>query len=393
MRIAFFADNFYPELSGIVDSIFMTGRELEKRGHEVMYVGPYYAPAQWRMVNRAPKYDGSQELVEGMPAVRLPSVKLPYSPTGQSRLAFPTGASFTALDRFKPDIIHTHSPYGTGFEALRAAKRYRAPLVGTNHTMIEEFFPWAPRVMRRFDAWYYNHCDSITAPFQGLIERMREAGFKKPAQATPNPAEVALFAPVNETERSALRAKHDLAGPTLLYVGRLAIEKRVDVLLKGAALAKKEIPDLQIVICGSGIERRNLESLAQDLGIGKSVRFAGFVPQEALREYYRAADFFGIMSTSDSQSLGLMQAFAAGLPAIGARSQGLPDYLPETAGFLVEPGDAEGFAKRVTGLANDARLRERLGRGAVEFVAQFSPDKIAERWEKVYSSLLTSRSA
>ena len=153
MRIAFFADNFYPELSGIVDSVLITGKELTKRGHSVVYVGPHYSPKDYTLVGKQCHKQKGSELIDGMPIVRLPSLPLPYSPTGQSHFAFPTGRAVKFLRQWKPDIIHTHSPYGCGFEAKKAARKLDVPLVGTNHTPVEEFYPFAPTLMRRFDAW------------------------------------------------------------------------------------------------------------------------------------------------------------------------------------------------------------------------------------------------
>src|SRR6185369_1725080 len=103
MRIAFFSDNSYPELSGIVDSIHVTGQELTKRGHEVVFVGPHYSNKNYAIANRHPVIEGGHEVVHGLPIYRLPSFPLPFSPTGQSRVALPIGSSFWHLDSFKPD--------------------------------------------------------------------------------------------------------------------------------------------------------------------------------------------------------------------------------------------------------------------------------------------------
>ncbi len=231
MRIAFFSDNFYPELSGIVDSILITGSQLVKHGHEVVYVGPHYLPKHYAMVGRQCTEENGHEHCEGLPVVRLPSLPAPMSPTGQSRIALPTGASFAYLEKFKPDILHTQSPYGCGIEALRVAKKFNVPLVGTNHTPIEAFFPMAPMLMRRYDAWYYNHCAFITAPFAKLIENMRAVGFHQPGKALPNPVVHTLFNPPTPEEKKTLREKFGFEGPVVLYAGRNSGEKHHDDVL------------------------------------------------------------------------------------------------------------------------------------------------------------------
>ncbi len=80
-----------------------------------------------------------------------------------------------------------------------------------------------------------------------------------------------------------------------------------------------------------------------------------------------------------------MQAFATGIPAVGAASKGLPDYLHPDCGYLVEPGDAEGFARHMGALLRDADVRARMGGAGVEFVKQFSPAAIAQTWESLYT--------
>lgn len=393
MRIAYFSDNSYPELSGIVDSIHTTGKELVRRGHEVAYVGPHYPRRAYTMVNRPYTEKNGQEHIDGLPFVRLPSVPLPYSPTGQSQFAFPTGASFRFLDDFKPDIIHTQSPYGTGFEAMRAARRYQKPLVGTNHTAVEEFYPFAPTIMRNFDAWYYNHCTFVTTPYAQLIAQMRKKGFRRPAAPLPNPVELSLFCPPHEGEKAEIKNRMGFRGPVVLYAGRLAVEKRVDVVLRAIAPLCKEFPLLTFVATGHGVEKEKLQKLAHTLEIERNVRFTGFIPMETLAEYYKAADLFVIMSTADSQSIALMQAYATGIPAVCARSRGLPDYTPADCGFLVEPGNYAELRQKVVQLLRDKPLRKLMGRAGLQFVQKFSPARIAGEWERIYKDALSVSSS
>lgn len=373
MKIAFYSDNFYPELSGIVDSILLTGKTLQAHGHQVFYAGPRYPKRAYRTANCSLS---DENACIGAVAARMPSLPLPFSPTGQSRLALPFGSTFNALKAFKPDVIHTQSPYGAGIEAMRAARKLGVPLVGTNHTVIEEYYPLTPNLMRRFEAWYYNHCSFISAPYQGLIDHMREAGFRREGAAVPNPVDVSLFCPPPGRKNN---------GPVILYAGRLSGEKRIDVVLRAVALLVPRFPNLSFVIAGDGAGRSKLEALARELGIAKNVRFAGFLSHEALSREFCAADIFSIMSTSDSQSLTLMQAYASGLPAVGARSHGLIDYIPSECGFLVPPGDYRACAEALQKLITDPALRERMGEAAARFVSQFSPANIALRWEEIYA--------
>lgn len=387
MRIAYFSDNFYPELSGITDTIITTGKELHKRGHEIIYVGPYYAKEQYAIAKKQYPLKPEDDRMDGMRFLRLPSLPTPLSPTGQSRFAFPWGSALAEVARFKPDLIHVQSPYGLGFAAKRMAKRLKVPLVGTNHTAIEDFFP-LPFLMRRYDAWYYNHCDYVTAPYQALIDRMREVGFSKAAHAVANPADLHAFTPASDAERWEHKKSFGVTGPVILYAGRLGIEKRVDVIIRALPSLVKEFRTLTFVATGHGAAERSLLALAQKLGVGKHVKFTGYLSREMLPHAYKAADCFAFMSTSDSQSIALMQAYASGIPAVCARARGLPDYTPRSAGILIEPGDHTSLAAALRLLLNDAGLRARMGAAAVEYSKRFAPSTIADEWERVYKDVL-----
>lgn len=383
MRIAYFSDNFDPELSGITDTIIITGRELKKRGHEICYVGPRYSPKDYAMVNRPYPKNEESDTIDGMPVRRLPSFHLPTS-TGQSRLAIPLRSNFAFLKDFKPDIIHTQSPYGVGWEALGAAKHFRVPLIGTNHTWVENYFSLS--VMRSYDTWYYNHCDFVSTPCEGLIASMRENGFHRPGRVVANPVELTNFHPVTPEEKAEQKRRFNLTGPVVLYAGRLGTEKDIDVVLRGIALLVQRFPTLTFVMAGHGAAEASLKKLARELGITKNVLFSGFLNRTTeLPHLYKTADVFAIMSTSDSQSISLMQAYACGIPAVCARSQGLVDYTPEDSGFLVEPGDHRALAEKLSLLLTDNALRERMGRAGQFFVSQFSPERIAREWEQIFT--------
>lgn len=387
MKILFCSDNFYPELSGITDTILTTTKELQARGHSIMFLAPHYSPADFTVAHHEYPKTPEEDTVQGMPIVRIPAVRAPMSPTGQSRMAYPWGVVPQAVLDFKPDLIHTHSPYGVGLMAARAARTLGVPLIGTNHTAIEDFFPLGTQdAMRLWDAHYYNHCAFISAPYARLIERMREMGFKKPGHKVSNPADLREFMPPTEHERNEHREAFGITGPALLYAGRLGVEKRVDVIIRAVALLKDEFPSITFVATGHGAARPALEKLAKQLGVSAHVRFAGYLSRKALPHAYQAGDVFAMTSTSDSQSLALMQAYASGLPAILARARGLPDYAPPECSRLIEPGDHVAFAEEAAKLLRDQALRERMGTAAIAYAKQFAPNLIADEWEKIYAA-------
>ncbi len=389
MRIAFYSDNFYPEISGISDSIITTGEELRRRGHAILYVAPWYPHKTFGLSRDAAR--------DHLSVVRLPSVPFFRSPTGQSRVALAVGSSFQTVGKLTPDIIHVQSPYGAGIEGLRAARHFASTLVGTNHTPIAEFVRYLPthgalaaRLAQRYEGWYYGHCAITTAPCGGLIEEMRRAGFQAEACAQPNPVPLPASMP-GPQERSACRRELDVRGPMILSAGRLAPEKHVDVILRAFAGALNALPAATLVVTGHGPSADALKRLAERLGVTERVRFVGFVAVRELERLYSIADAYVVMSTAESQSLSLMQAFAHGIPAVVARSRGLIDFTPPDAGFLVEPGDVTTLATRLTELLRDEERRRRMGAAGVEFVKRLSPSAMATQWEGIYERALAKR--
>ena len=391
MRIAYFSDNFFPEITGIADSIITTGEELKARGHEILYVAPRYSEHDYGVVDFADKDKSAiHRERKNLRTFRLSSMPMKGSPTGQSRIVIPFGQSIFYLKEFKPHILHTQSPFGTGLEALWASRRLKIPLVGTNHTPIEEFIGYVrvagnlPALMaRRFFAWYYNRCEFVTAPYQGLIDDMRAVGFKKNARALPNPIPTNVFRLASGEEKATAKKRRDLQGSVILYSGRLAPEKHIDVIIRAVANISAKHP-VTFVVTGHGVAEEYLRALARELHIEEAVRFTGFVGFERLAEFYRAADIFAILSTAETQSLALMQAYASGLPAIAARARGLVHYVPEGVGFLVEPGNVEELSEKLVALLADAKLREQMGKSGHAFVSQCSPRMIADAWERIY---------
>lgn len=399
MRIAIFSDNFYPEISGISDSIILLGKELTRRGHAVMFVAPHHSKKDYAMV----KGQSGQSSEENI--IRLPSVHYPGLSTGQARIALPVGTSLFRMRKFRPDVIHSQTPFGTGLEALLVSRLLGVPMVGTNHTPVTEFMPFlfkssktAMGLSARYFSWYYNWCLFVSAPCNALLVDMAKQGFRRDAianKAISNPIDLDAFQSNawKKESRETLKKRFGFSPHTVFYSGRLAEEKRCDVVIRAIAIAVKDIPDINFVMTGHGRAQKSLQELADSLGIEKNVKFVGFIDQNVLPLMYRASDIFAIMSTAETQSLSLMQAMAAGLPGIGARAWGLPEYIDDgTDGYILEPGDYKSLAKILVDLFRTPAHMCELGAQGMEAVKKYSPPLIAETWEKVYTTALQQKS-
>lgn len=170
--------------------------------------------------------------------------------------------------------------------------------------------------------------------------------------------------------------------PRFVYVGRLKRYKGVDILLRAMVLARRERPDLELAIAGSGDDRARLERLASDLQLGGAVRFLGFVDEATKLALLRGAVANVFPSPKEGWGITVMEAAACGTPSIASDSPGLRDSVRDgSTGVLVPHGDAEALAAAMLRLANDASLVHRLGSAARRHALTHSWDAAAGQVE------------
>jgi glycosyltransferase involved in cell wall biosynthesis len=390
MRIAIFSDNFYPELSGISDSVISLAQTLAARGHVIKFYVPRYAEKNYTAI-KVPFHEIN--VGPNITIRRLFSIPFPMG-TDQGRAVIPFGASANDVAAFKADVIHSQMFFGVGLEATFASWALKKPLVGTQHTAVKEFLRYSPIKTKWFDNgflhyvnWYYEHCDLMTAPSQCVFDEMRALGLKQDhTQVVSNPVDIKVFRPLPEAR--TLKKKFGFGDHTMIHAGRLSVERHPEVLIKALPLIKKTVPDAMLAFAGKGTMEPKLHTLAQSLRVEDSVKFLGFVNHATLCEAYNAAEIFGITSTDDTQSLVMMQAMAAGLPVIGVNARGLPEYINAGNGFVVEPNDEAAVAEKAIYLLQNPAIAKKLGAGARAYAENFSDGHIAEKWEGIYESVI-----
>ena len=196
---------------------------------------------------------------------------------------------------------------------------------------------------------------------------------------------------VDESGGATARANGDVLN--LLFVGRIARVRRIELLLQAAA--KLSIP-FHVTLVG-GEEKTSslskggyldeLKRLSASLNISDRVTFAGPQPPDALGTWYRGADVFVYPSLYENFGQPILEAAAAGLPIVSTAVGVAPEIITDgETGFLVQ-GDAQSFAERITQLA-DARLREQMGNALREKVRRlYGWEGIIDRYMELYRSL------
>jgi glycosyltransferase involved in cell wall biosynthesis len=288
-------------------------------------------------------------------------------------------------------VIHAHSFFGIGLEALLNGAVLKIPVIGTNHTTIAGFGPYIPISVDRASAyvtWFHNRCDHVTAPSQSVFAELGMARLRRPHAVISNPIDICLFRPVRVDERDGLRARFGLTGPTITYAGRLGPEKNIDVLLQAVAILRDHDVAAELTIAGHGSHEPILRRLAARLRIEERVRFLGTLSQDDLAQLLRISDTFAIMSTSETQSMVLLQAMASGIPVVAADTRALPEYVTPATGILVDPHDASLLARALGGVLASPGRRLALGTAGRRCAEKYGVEAVTDEWEALYRSVL-----
>ena len=379
MRIGIFSESYEPVVNGVTVSILNLTRALKELGHEI-YV---FAPR-----------------VRGHVDVENPTIRFPSITTSRARdypLAIPFMPKLTErVRRLDLDIIHTHTPFMLGRLGLKMARRVGVPLVTTNHTQYIQYAHYVPlapksatrKVIRGYMKWYYNNADSVVVPSRPIEEMLRSYGVETPIHIIPTG--IALNTSFGPEVRPIVRRRHGIPddAKVLVYVGRLAKEKNLDLLFHSLKRIMRKRKDAYLLLVGDGPYESGCRELCRELKLDGRVVFAGPIPMDQVAKYYLSGDLFTFPSVSDTQGLVLWEALQAGLPCVAVRAGGAPEMLVDGEDSLLTRNSPDDFATKVDILLNDPDMRRRFSEQAVQNGARFHPREMATRMLEVYDSVL-----
>jgi glycosyltransferase involved in cell wall biosynthesis len=165
--------------------------------------------------------------------------------------------------------------------------------------------------------------------------------------------------------------------------------KGIRFLIQAAAQLKQRFPDLKLVLAGDGFERPELVRLAHDLGIGDDVTFLGWVPNNELPKYYRAAAVSAIPSLEEGFGIPAAEAMGCEVPVVASDAGGLPEVVEDgVTGLVVPRGDVPALTEALGALLSDPERCRRMGvAGRRRALELFDWDRTAEQFEQVYREI------
>jgi glycosyltransferase involved in cell wall biosynthesis len=369
-----FSDSYLPRISGVVRSMESFVTELRRQGHHAAI----YAPAASGYVDRDPDI------------VRFPSVNPPGVP--DFPLAIPFARRFLADVRARRlMVIHTHSPFLMGSAGRYATRRLRLPLVFTHHTMYAEYVHYVPLVSHRFSrevvtrytVRYCNRCALVIAPSQVVKTFLLSRGVRAPMEVLPTAGlDLSRF---GKLDPSWVRQRYGISpgAPLLITVGRLAREKRFDVLLAAFAEAARGGPE-RLLVVGGGPQAEDLRKIAASLGIGGQVAFTGPLEHDRVLDCYAAADVFVFASPTETQGMVVVEAMAAGLPIVAVDAGGVGETLQDGVTGLLTDLDRHALGNAMRRMLDDAQLRHRCAESGRRAAREYAIEEIVRRLVELY---------
>ncbi|MFR1709219.1 MAG: glycosyltransferase [Clostridium sp.] len=410
MRIAMFTNNYKPFLGGVPISIERLANGLRELGHTVYIFAPSYeGQIEEEYVIRYKSYKKGLIYNKGLVdnKIVIPNV-----------LDYAIESAFSHLDF---DIIHVHHPMLIGNIALRLGKKYNIPVTFTYHTRYEQYLHnikafnvleeqykneenkylsklegkiisytkenLVPSYMKRF----VNKCELIFAPTNLIRDYLEKVGAESEIQVMPTGLDVNYFNE-NKEVSNEIRNKY-IEDKKYLFctVSRLTKEKNIEFIIDGVSEIKSRVGDIfNLMVIGDGPLKEELKEKARALGIEKNIKFLNSVSNEAIGDYYRAADMFLFASKSETQGIVLLEAMAAKNPVIAIEATGVADVVKNGVnGYMTKENIGE-WSDKVIQVIENVEENGNLKKGAFITAQKYLNSDIAQIAESSYERAIES---
>ncbi|WP_373460555.1 glycosyltransferase [Arthrobacter oryzae] len=342
LTILIAADTYPPHVNGAAQFGYRLAKGMTARGHDVHVL--------------ACRPDKGKSFTEFRAEGTVHRIRSHSVPTHEYfRITFPWEIKkeiSLLFDRVKPDVVHIQSHYMIGEHVLYEAERRGVRIVATNHFMPENLNPFLP-----FPQWFKDivgriswkdmgkvmgKADVVTTPTPLAAKAMHQHAFLRKVLPLSNGIDSAAY----ELRDDEVIGRHP--HPTVLFAGRLAEEKHVNVLIDAVAKTPAEL-NVHVEIVGGGEVRAALEAQVARLGLESRVKFLGLASDAELREAYIKADLFCMPGTAELQSLVTLEAMSASTPVLLADAMALPHLVRDGEnGYLFTPNDSNDLAEKIT---------------------------------------------
>ncbi len=397
--------NHFP-LEGSGSGIYTqnVARELVAKGHAALTITPAHAeqtgfPFETRSILFTPSgasMPNAQRLPFNFPCFTThPLSSLTFGDLDHAQLQMYVQIFLAAIQEavrdWKPDLIHAQHLWVTPYAAAKTGLPTIATAHGTDLMGFQNYPAW-----REIALEGAHRARAIIAISKQVAAETRSLYDvpKEQIHIIMNGFDQAVFHEM-DVQRSQVLREHGLSFETnvlLLFVGKLTEFKGVDVLLDAAALYERVIPAVHTLIIGDGELRAALRTQAKELGL-QGVHFLGHQSQGKISRLLNVADLCIVPSRAEPFGLVAVEALACGTPVVATNEGGLPDFIDERVGALVDVDDPHGLAKTIVSeIRQDAKAKK--GAFAAAFAREgFSWSSQVEKMLSLYRKTLASHAA
>ncbi|MEO0079396.1 MAG: glycosyltransferase family 4 protein [candidate division WOR-3 bacterium] len=374
MRICMVSDTYYPYIGGIAEHIHYLSSELRKRGHIVKILTTRFGGTTIECLDKVPD---EEHIFRVGRALTIRSNKS-FSRVPVAWRPIPRVRRFFQEHRF--DIIHIHGAISPTLPlvALRAS---RAINVITLHATHERSLGYA--LLHPWLKPYFQAIHGLVAVSAAARDSAAKY-FPGPYRIIPNGIDTDFFSPSVPP-----LPELDNGKPKILFLGRFEPRKGLKYLLKAFPKVVAEVPDVQLVIVGTGLFGYSYKGYL-DKEFRDQVHWAGLIPAEDRPRYYASCNVFCSPAIGhESFGIVLLEAMATGKPVVASDIEGYRTVVTSgREGLLVPPRDIDRLAQALVMLLKDRALAERMGTAGRQRALEFSWQRIAQRVEALYEELI-----
>jgi len=386
MRIGIFTDTFLPDINGVATSSSILRNELLKHGHEVFVV-----------TTELP--EGS-DYPEDDTILRLPGIE--FKRLYGYRIS--NIYSFKGMKEIKNanlDVIHIQTEFGIGIFGKIVGEILNIPVIYTYHTLYEDYThyissgviiePIMKKIVSTFSRIYGDNCTELIVPSDKTKDILVEYGIDKDIHVIPTGLELDKFNPQNKNKEliKSIIEEYSLKDEyKVLFLGRVAKEKSIDILIDAFKIVKDRKLNAKLIIVGGGPSLDDLKQQALHLGVEDYVVFTGPKPAEQVPSFYHVSDIFACASITETQGLTFIEAMASGIPVLARHDKNLEEIIiDERNGYYFN--DANGLADLIEKTMNEDRnvIKENAIMDARKFGSEIFCEKVVE----VYQSAIINK--
>ena len=387
MRIGLFTDTYVPDINGVANSTYILCSELRAAGNDVFVVAPKHGVglAEWND-------DHTILYLGGM------TVKALYGYAITSPLHV---HAFNMVKELDLDVIHVQTEFGVGIFARTCARQLGIPLVSTYHTTYEDythyanffdsatFDVYAKKLVARLSQIVGDTSIEVIAPSEKTRELLERYHVHTKINVIPTGLDLQKFRPENRDREKCeqLRKSFGFTSSDIvfIYVGRIAEEKSVDIIIDGFIAAEQSVPEAKLLIIGAGPDLERMQERAKD---HPSIILAGSRPIDEIHHYYGMADAFLSASLSETQGITFIEALASGIPIFVRRDEALYSLVKENQNgwYFAGPEDLAERVSMYCSLTEDARRS--MGAFCTSSVMSYSKEHFCRKVLEVYEEAI-----